>query len=70
MSDKPRQFGEKAGLRINMTHEGECRYWCGALGLSPDQLREAVQEVGPMVSKIRRLLRSRIKQGQRESADS
>ena len=62
MSDKPKQYGEETGQRIDMSEERECRHWSEALGIPPDQLKEAVRRVGPMVSDIRRLLRSRIKE--------
>jgi hypothetical protein len=61
MSDKPKQYGEEAGQRIDMSQERECHYWSEALGISPDQLKDAVGKVGPMVRNIRRLLRSQIK---------
>jgi hypothetical protein len=59
MSDKPKQYGEEAGERIDVSEEREWRYWSEALGIPPDQLKEAVRQVGPMVNDIRRLLRSR-----------
>lgn len=53
MSDKPRQCGERDGQRIDMSQERECRYWSEELGIAPEGLKEAVRQVGPMVSDIR-----------------
>lgn len=62
MSDKPRQCGEQDGQRIDISQEHECRYWSEELGIAPERLKEAVRQVGPMVSDIKRLLRSRIEE--------
>lgn len=59
MSDKPKQLGEQNGNRIDVSKERECRYWSKKFGISPERLKQAVRQVGPMVSDVERLLRSR-----------
>jgi Protein of unknown function (DUF3606) len=59
MSDKPKQLGEQDGNRIVVSNERECRYWSKKFGISPERLKQAVRQVGPMVSDVERLLRSR-----------
>jgi hypothetical protein len=36
--------------RIDANQEHECRYWSKKLGVSADQLKVAVAEVGPVVN--------------------
>jgi hypothetical protein len=61
MSDKPRQLGEQEGKRIDVSKKRECRHWSGKFGMTPEELKQAVRQVGPMVSDVERLLRSRAK---------
>jgi hypothetical protein len=62
MSEKTKQPGERSGKRIDVSREAECRYWGGALGITPERLKEIVRQVGPMVSDVERLLRSQAKE--------
>jgi len=38
---------------VNINEEWELRWWARELGLSEDQLREAVKEVGTATTKLR-----------------
>ena len=38
---------------VNITEEWELRWWARELGLSEDQLKAAVQEVGTATTKLR-----------------
>lgn len=42
--------------RIDVAREQECRYWSEKLGVSPERLRRAVKEVGPLVEDVKRHL--------------
>jgi hypothetical protein len=42
--------------RIDVHREQDCRYWSDKLGVSPERLRRAVREVGPLVEDVRRHL--------------
>lgn len=39
--------------RINISESREVRYWCGKLGVAPDDLRFVVDRVGPLVDDIK-----------------
>jgi hypothetical protein len=56
MPDNPNIRGQQDRLRINVHQEHELRYWCKALGCTPDELRELVKRVGPMAADVRRAL--------------
>jgi len=43
--------------RINVSQEYEVRDWSETLGVTPEQLKEAVRIVGPMVKDVRRHLK-------------
>ena len=43
--------------RIDVSEDDEVRYWTKALGVSADELKSAVQEVGPMAMDVRQHLR-------------
>jgi hypothetical protein len=38
--------------RVNVSQEHEIRYWTETFGVSAERLREAVQQVGPMVADV------------------
>lgn len=40
--------------RININEEWELRFWARELGLSEDQLKQAVHEVGVLTTELRR----------------
>ena len=46
MSDDLDQRGAQDRARINVNEAHEVRYWTGRLGVSEDELRKAVAEVG------------------------
>ncbi|ADV27264.1 DUF3606 domain-containing protein [Pseudoxanthomonas suwonensis] len=56
MSDDTKQVGSPDRDRINLSEDYEVRYWTGALGVSEEQLREAVAAVGPTAEAVRRHL--------------
>ncbi len=56
MSDDTRQVGSPDRDRINLSEDYEVRYWTGALGVTEQQLREAVQAVGSTAEAVRRHL--------------
>lgn len=45
--------------RIDLTRETDVAYWCRIFDVSIDELRDAVQHVGPDVSEVRRHLGAR-----------
>ncbi len=57
MSDNPniRQPGDRQ--RINVNQEHELRHWSQKFGVSQDELRKAVDAVGPMADDVERRLR-------------
>jgi hypothetical protein len=65
MSDKPRQLGERAGKRIDLSQESECRFWSDKFGVSADRLRKIVRKVGPMVKDVEKHLRDRTKKARK-----
>jgi len=42
--------------RINVNEDYECRYWSERFGVSPEELKRAVERVGPMVDDVARAL--------------
>ncbi len=42
--------------KINIKEDWEVRYWTRALGVAAEQLKQAVQEVGPLVVDVKRRL--------------
>jgi hypothetical protein len=63
MSDDTAQRGSADRNRINMSQEHEVRYWTQALGVSEDELRRAVGEVGVSAQKVREHLKSGANKG-------
>ncbi|QGZ39948.1 uncharacterized protein DUF3606 [Pseudoduganella flava] len=53
MSDNLQQRGPQDRSRINVNEPWELRYWTKELGLSEDELRQAVKEAGPSVEAVR-----------------
>lgn len=47
---------EQPNLLINPDQEWQCRWWSKELGVTPRQLREAIQQVGPMSKAVREYL--------------
>ena len=57
MADDLKKTGKQDDERINVDQEHELSYWSEELGVSRDQLRQAVQAAGPMVKDVQRHLR-------------
>jgi hypothetical protein len=57
MADDLKQTGKPDDQRINVNQDHELTYWSEKLGVSRDQLREAVAKVGPMRRAIEQHLR-------------
>ena len=56
MADDKSNSGRPDRDRINVNQEHELRDWSQSLGVTPDQLKDAVQKVGPMADDVRRHL--------------
>lgn len=56
MPDDLSNRGPADRSRINVNEPWEVEWWCKQLGVTPEQLREAVRKVGVMVSDVRRHL--------------
>jgi hypothetical protein len=56
MADDTSTRGPADGTRINIHEPLEVDYWCRELGVTPEQLRQAVRQVGVMVADVRRYL--------------
>ena len=59
MQRRLRQQDEPVNLLINPDQEWQCRWWSKELGVTPRQLKEAIQRVGPMSKAVRDYLDSR-----------
>ena len=53
MSDNLENRGAQDRSRINVHEEWEVRHWTEALGVSKEELENAVKAVGPSVSAVR-----------------
>ena len=47
---------EQPNLLIHPDQEWQCRWWSKELGVTPRQLKEAIQQVGPMSKAVREYL--------------
>jgi hypothetical protein len=56
MADDLKQTGKPDDARINPDQEHELRYWSEKLGVSREQLRDAVAKAGPMVKDVQQHL--------------
>ena len=56
MGDDTRNVGTPDRDRINVHEAYELQYWTKALGVSADELRAAVDAVGPVAAKVRQHL--------------
>ena len=56
MSDDKRNTGSPDRDRINVNEDYELQYWSTELGVTADELRAAVQAVGPTAEAVRRHL--------------
>jgi len=57
MADDLKQTGKSDDQRINVNQDHELTYWSEKLGVSRDQLREAVAKVGPLRKAVEQHLR-------------
>lgn len=63
MADDPSIRGGQDRARINVNQEHEVRYWSQKLGISADELKQVVQEVGPMADAVEQRVRGRNPRG-------
>jgi hypothetical protein len=59
MSDDKTDRGSPDRDRINVNQQHELRYWSEKFGVTPDELKLAVQDVGPTVAKVQQRLQQR-----------
>jgi len=52
MSDPTQNFVPRDTSTINIEDERECRYWSERCGVTPEQLQEAVHQVGPSAEAV------------------
>ncbi|TDB33859.1 DUF3606 domain-containing protein [Stenotrophomonas sp. TEPEL] len=57
MSDDKKNTGSPDRDRINVHEDYELQYWTKALDVSADELRAAVEAVGPTAAAVREHLR-------------
>lgn len=53
MGDDMKNTGKQDRDRINTSEEHEIQYWTKALGVSEQQLKDAVKKVGSMAADVR-----------------
>lgn len=56
MSDDKKNAGSPDRDRINVNEDYELQYWTKALGVSAEELRAAVNAVGPTAAAVRQHL--------------
>ena len=56
MADDLNKRGPQDRSRINTSEQWELMYWSERLGVSPDQIKEAVKEVGTNVDAVENYL--------------
>jgi hypothetical protein len=54
MADDTKNRGPADRARVNVHETWELSYWTKELGVSPEQLKESVKRVGPMVVDVKR----------------
>ena len=59
MADDRSIRGGQDRTRVNMDQDYEARYWSEKWGVSQEELRSAVKQVGPMVSDLEKHFGSR-----------
>jgi Protein of unknown function (DUF3606) len=59
MADNPKIRGQQDRQRIDVHQEHELRYWSEKFGVTPDDLKEAIEAVGPMVEDVEQRVRGR-----------
>ena len=58
MADDLNNRGPQDRARISLEEEHELRYWTGALGISEEELKRVVGDVGNSVEAVRARLKS------------
>ena len=58
MPDNLQERGPRDRTRINVNEEWELRYWTKELGVTEEQLRNAVQKAGVSVEAVRKQLKA------------
>ena len=53
MSDDLKRIAPEDPNRINVTQAWEVQYWCKALGVTEEELLEAVEQAGSMVEDVK-----------------
>ena len=56
MADDLGNTGKQDDQRINVHQDHEVNYWSGKFGVTPGELRKAVESAGPMVKDVERHL--------------
>lgn len=56
MGDDLTNRGRQDDIRINVNQDWELRDWSKRLGVTPEQLKQAVRDVGPIARDVRRKL--------------
>jgi hypothetical protein len=59
MPDDKNKTGKADDSRINVNEAYEVKYWSDKFGCSEEQLRQAVQAVGPMVNDVEKYLKKK-----------
>jgi hypothetical protein len=57
MADDKTKVGGQDRKRINVNEEYKVRDWAAVLGVTPDELRQAVAAVGDQVENVRQYLK-------------
>jgi hypothetical protein len=55
-SNNPLEPGPQAGERINVLVESELEYWSREFGVPRARLAQAIEQVGPAIADLRRVL--------------
>jgi hypothetical protein len=58
MDDKSKR-GPQDATRVNVNETYELQYWSERFNVTPDKLREAVVEVGPIAAAVEQYLKKR-----------
>lgn len=53
MSDDLKRIAPEDPNKINVNQAWEVQYWCKTLGVTEEELREAVGQAGPMVEDVK-----------------
>ena len=56
MSDDKTNRGNPDRQRIDLNDPNELRTWAKSMGVTPEELKSAVKEVGPVADKVREYL--------------